>query len=222
LPSFRQRCRRGRCPPTHICAAGPAARGVAAGPLFTHSFLRSWPCGTAAWPPSGVSGTAHCQDSHSFANGSPAAASAPCRVCKAGGGAQPAASSQQPAPHNDAVANSVAKLWPRLWSVRCWNNTKEVSWRLAANALPTADRMPAAAACLHTCCLNAHLCLHTPSAALRASVYVQAECRLSHQAALHARRCDAACGHRQQCPVHSSLWHMHPRNYGGTAALPGE
>jgi hypothetical protein len=55
---------------------------------------------------------------------------------------------QHPSPRDAEAAGSMAKLLPKMWSVRCRNNTKEVFWRLTTNALPTADRMAAAAACI--------------------------------------------------------------------------
>ena len=46
--------------------------------------------------------------------------------------------SQLPAPRDDEAADTKGKLLPKMWSVRCRNSTKEVFWRLAGNALPTA------------------------------------------------------------------------------------
>ena len=77
--------------------------------------------------------------------------------------------SQEPAPRAAEAADSVTKLWPLLWSVRCRNGTKEVFWRLAANALPTADRIPTAAPCVCDAadppqCTRAHIFWHCPMA----------------------------------------------------------
>jgi hypothetical protein len=113
--------------------------------------------------------------------------------------------SQQPAPRAADATDNVAKLLPELWSVRCRNNTKEVFWRLATNALPTADRMPAAAACICNTanpppCTRAHIFSQCPMApAMVAARQSELQAWSQHQqqqpaAAAAAGTCTFSCG----------------------------
>jgi hypothetical protein len=112
---------------------------------------------------------------------------------RAGSGAQPAASLE--------AADSIDKILPKLWNVRCRNCTKEVFWRLATKALPTADSMSAAAGCICNAadpppCTWAHILWQCPVAqAVLAAVQTELQARRQRQ---HQRQPPAVAAEKPQ------------------------
>jgi hypothetical protein len=125
--------------------------------------------------------------------------------------------SQLPAPRDDEAADTMGKLWPRMWSVRCRNSTKEVFWRLAGNALPTADRIPEAT-CIYfganpPRCTRAHIFWQCPMAQAVVGA-VQSELRAWSQGSGggSSRRRHRRRGRRPlSCERRTSGWRAHSR-----------
>ena len=128
---------------------------------------------------------------------------------------------QLPAPRDDEAADSMGQLLPKLWSVRCRNSTKEVFWRLAVNALPTADRIPEAACICNGAdpphCTRAHIFWQCPMAQVVVSA-VQSELQAWSQrqqqqpaaaaaaAAAGAQAPPAGGGHMVGTPTAGGVW----------------